>query len=124
MTHRAGFSLSALTAIGLILGVGLFNPSPVSADAGAYLAARQATMDRSFRDLVSYATRSLASDPQNPVLLESVISGHISMGNFDQIKGYTTVLRDLEPGNQIAAMGTLTRLARDEDYDGVIATLD
>lgn len=124
MTHRAGFSLSALTAVGLILGVGLFNPSPVSADAGAYLAARQATMDRSFRDLVGYATRSLASDPQNPVLLESVISGHISMGNFDQIKGYATVLRNLEPGNQIAAMGNLTLLARDEDYDGVIAALD
>ena len=124
MTQRAGFTLSALTAIGVILAAGVGAPTPSLADAGSYLAARQATMDRSFSEIAGYATRSLVADPKNPVLLESVISSHISMGKFDDVKSYATALRDIEPGNQIAAMGTLTLLAREGDYDGLIAAFD
>jgi tetratricopeptide (TPR) repeat protein len=94
------------------------------ADAGPYLAARQATMDRSFQELASYATRALASDPQNPVLLESVISAHISMGDFETTKGYAALLSQIEPGNQIAAMSQLTLLVKEGDYDGLVAALE
>lgn len=125
MTQRSGRMISALTAIGLLLGsAAVLSPVSAKADAGPYLAARQATMDRSFQDLTAYAARALASDPKNPVLLESVISAHISMGDFDATKGYAALLSQIEPGNQIAAMAELTLLAREGDYDGLIAALE
>ncbi|MBW6417891.1 tetratricopeptide repeat protein [Celeribacter sp. PS-C1] len=125
MTQRKGRMISAITAIGLLLGSGAaLSPVSALADAGSYLAARQATMDRSFQDLTAYAARALASDPKNPVLLESVISAHISMGEFDATKGYAALLNQIEPGNQIASMADLTLLARDGDYDGLIDALE
>lgn len=125
MTQRARRMISALTAIGLLFGgAGTLAPAPLMADAGPYLAARQATMDRSFQELASYATRALASDPQNPVLLESVISAHISMGDFETTKGYAALLSQIEPGNQIAAMSQLTLLVKEGDYDGLVAALE
>ncbi|WP_417240148.1 tetratricopeptide repeat protein [Celeribacter halophilus] len=125
MTQRARRMISALTAIGLLFGgAGTLVPAPLMADAGPYLAARQATMDRSFQELASYATRALASDPQNPVLLESVISAHISMGDFETTKGYAALLSQIEPGNQIAAMSQLTLLVKEGDYDGLVAALE
>ncbi|MDO6458320.1 tetratricopeptide repeat protein [Celeribacter halophilus] len=125
MTQRARRMISALTAIGLLFGgAGTLAPAPLMADAGPYLAARQATMDRSFQELASYATRALASDPQNPVLLESVISAHISMGDFETTKGYAALLSQIEPGNQIAAMSQLTLLVKEGDYDGLVTALE
>lgn len=125
MTQRARRMISALTAIGLLFGgAGTLAPAPLMADAGPYLAARQATMDRSFQDLASYATRALAADPKNPVLLESVISAHISMGDFEATKGYAALLSQIEPGNQIAAMSQLTLLVKEGDYDGLVAALE
>ncbi|PTQ73459.1 tetratricopeptide repeat protein [Celeribacter persicus] len=123
MTDRAGRMISALTAMGLLFGT-VALPSPVLADAGSYLAARQATMDRTFPELANYATRALAGDTENPALLESVISAHISMGNFDAVKGYASQLIQIEPSNQIAAMANLTLLARDGDYEGLMAALE
>ena len=125
MTQRARRMISALTAIGLLFGgAATLAPAPLMADAGPYLAARQATMDRSFQELASYATRALAADPQNPVLLESVISAHISMGDFETTKGYAALLSQIEPGNQIAAMSQLTLLVKEGDYDGLVAALE
>jgi len=125
VTQRARRMISALTAIGLLFGgAGTLAPAPLMADAGPYLAARQATMDRSFQELASYATRALASDPQNPVLLESVISAHISMGDFETTKGYAALLSQIEPGNQIAAMSQLTLLVKEGDYDGLVTALE
>ncbi|WP_460275079.1 tetratricopeptide repeat protein [Celeribacter sp. ULVN23_4] len=123
MTDRAGRMISALTALGLLFG-SVALPSPVRADAGPYLAARQATMDRSFPALADYATRAVASDPQNPALLESVISAHISMGEFDPVKEFASQLAEIEPANQMAAMAQLTLLARDGDFDGLVAALE
>lgn len=123
MTDRAGRMISALTAMGLLFG-SVALPSPGLADAGPYLAARQATMDRTFPELAVYATRALAGDPDNPVLLESVISSRISMGDFDAVKGYASLLKQIEPDNQIAAMAHLTLLARSGDYEGLVAALD
>lgn len=124
MTYRSGRMVSALTAIALLFGSVATVPMAAQADAGSYLAARQATMDRSFRTLVGYATRALATDPKNPALLESVISAHISMGAFDKAQSYATVLTGLEPSNQLAAMTHLTVLAQAGDYDGLVAALE
>ncbi len=123
MTDRAGRIISVFTAFGLLVGAS-YAPTAAQADAGSYLAARQATMDRSFTELAGYAVRALSTDPKNPVLLESVLSAQISLGDFDGTRGYALLLEQIEPGNQLAAMATLTRLTRDEDYAGLIAALE
>ena len=128
MTDRARRMLSTLTAPGLLVGflagAGFVSPGGAMADAGSYLAARQATMDRSFADVAAYAERALESDPDNPVLMESMISADISMGEFDAAAPMAAALFEVEPSNQISAMASLTRLARDGDYEALIAALD
>ncbi|AJE48978.1 hypothetical protein P73_4263 [Celeribacter indicus] len=113
----------AMTAAGLVLAGGL-SPRAATADVGAYLAARQATIDRSFEDLSQYAERALVDDPENAALLEAVVSSELSMGNFDAAQQDAERLDTLEPGNQIAAMALLTRMAREDDFAAVIAALD
>ena len=123
MNTRTGFWLSLCAAFSLSVGVASA-PAQGDDNPGAYLAARQATMDRSFSELADYAARALAADSRNPTLLESAISANISIGKFDMVKGYAALLSELDPESQIAAMAQLTLLAQAEDYDGILAALD
>lgn len=119
---RMQATLRTMAAIGLLFGTVV--PDRGVADAGAYLAARQATMDRGFAELAEYAARALRDDASNPALLESVVSANMSMGRFDGLEDEAEALLVLEPANQIASMATLTKLAQAEDYTGVIAALE
>ncbi|WP_417243893.1 tetratricopeptide repeat protein [Celeribacter sp.] len=98
--------------------------APLHADAGAYLASRQATFDNNFKELAHYATAALVEAPKDIALLEAVVSAHIAHGDFDKIKGYATLLESLEPGNQIAAMASFSLMVKAGDFDGIIAALD
>ncbi|WP_224503508.1 tetratricopeptide repeat protein [Celeribacter litoreus] len=116
--------ITTLTAVGLLVGSGVIAPNVAHADAGSYLAARQAMIERNFSELADYAARAVATDTKNPALLESLVSAKISLGEFDDTRGYAMILEQIEPGNQIAAMATLTLLAQNEDYEGLIEAIE
>lgn len=50
------------------------------ADAGAYLAARQAGGANDFASGARYFVQALASDPANPLLLESALTSYLALG--------------------------------------------
>ena len=113
-----------LATIGLSVGLMLSSTTPGFADAGSYLATRQAMIGRDYQEQAHYAVQSLVSDPRNPDLLETVIAAKISMGEFDDAFGYATMLKDIEPSSQTAAMVLVTRRVEAGDWDGVLAALD
>ena len=73
MNTRTGFWLSLCAAFSLSVGVASA-PAQGDDNPGAYLAARQATMDRSFSELADYAARALAAEP-SILLLDEPMAG-------------------------------------------------
>jgi tetratricopeptide (TPR) repeat protein len=115
---------SKLVAVGLSVGLMMLSSTASFADAGAYLATRQALIDGDYQEQAHYAAKSLVSDPRNPALLETLISAKISLGQFEDAVGYATMLKDIEPQNQTAAMILLTKYVQDKDWDKLLAALD
>ncbi|MEN8888601.1 MAG: tetratricopeptide repeat protein [Celeribacter marinus] len=124
MPTRASFLIRALSTVAFSVGLGAVSVAPVYADAGAYLASRQATFDNNFEELAQYATAALVEAPKDVALLEAVVSASIARGDFDGIKGYAAVLESVDPGNQIAAMASFALRVKAGDFDGVISALD
>ena len=113
-----------LGALGLSVGLMLSSTTTCFADAGSYLAARQAIIGRDYQEQALYVTKALASDPRSAVLLETLIAAKISLGDFDDLYGYATILKDIEPQNQIAAMVLFTKYTKDSNWDSLLAALD
>lgn len=113
-----------LAALGLSVSLMLSSTATCFADAGSYLATRQAIMGRDYQEQALYVTKALASDPRNAVLLETLIAAKISLGDFDDLYGYATILKDIEPQNQIAAMVLFTKYTEDSKWDSLLAALD
>ena len=70
----------AVTAL-LISGAA---PASADADAGSYLAARQAGLTNDFSQASRYFTKGLLADPGNPYLLENAMVSFIALGQFDR----------------------------------------
>ncbi|WP_417270881.1 tetratricopeptide repeat protein [Celeribacter sp.] len=124
MPIRASLLIRTLGTFALGVSLSMSGVTPLHADAGAYLASRQATIDSNFEALAHYATIALTQAPKDVALLESVLSANIARGEFDDLKGYATVLESVEPGNQIAALASFALMIKAGDFDGIIAALD
>ena len=71
----------------LLLGLVLSLAAPVAAadsNAGAYLAARQATFANDFATAARYYSEALVLDPRNTDLLEGATSAHVALGQIDR----------------------------------------
>ncbi len=70
----------------LALAISLAAPPPADADEaiGAYLAARQASLEHDYRAAARYFSRALAQDPSNPAILESAVVAYLSLGELDR----------------------------------------
>jgi tetratricopeptide (TPR) repeat protein len=114
--------LPRLAAIALLMASLL--PLPLHAEngqAGAYLAARQASLRNDFAEAAKWYDRVLLSDPANPALLEGAAGSHLAMG---QITEAATSGRALLAGgtrNQIAYLAVLTANAQAGDFAKVLA---
>lgn len=117
------FLLTGLSAVTLAASVNGFTDTAF-ADSGAYLASRQASIDSNFDALAQFAMKALVATPNDPALLEAMITANIARGDFDAIKGYATMLEAADPGSQLASLARLVNLARDEDYDGILSAFE
>ncbi len=79
----------------------LFSALPLSAtaeaDAGLYLAARQAGFDSDYAAAAQYFSRALEGDPENRGLIESALTSYLSLGDIDNAA--PLALRQVELGN-------------------------
>lgn len=118
------FAIFKLAAMGLSVGLILSSTAASFADAGSYLATRQALMGRDYQEQAHYATKSLVSDPRNPDLLETLIAAKISVGDFDDAFGYAMMLKEIEPSSQTSAMVLFARYVEAGEWDKLLSAID
>ncbi|WP_415184177.1 tetratricopeptide repeat protein [Phaeovulum sp.] len=116
------FFRPAILAAGLLL---TSVPAPIRAeDAGAYLAARLASMQNDFAAASDYYSRALITDATNRLLQESALIADIALGDYDRALPLATSTGASAGGSEIAALVLLADQAHQGDYAGAIARLD
>lgn len=111
-------ALSATLSIGGLL--------PVNADgiAGAYLAARSASIENDFSAAAQYFTRALIRDPNNVGLMEGAILSFVDMGNVKQAVPIARRLQASVPDSQMANMLLLANAVESDGYETAFDLLE
>ncbi len=92
--------------------------------AGAYLAARQAAMNKDFATGARFFTQSLTADPLNPYLLENAMVSYLGLGDFTRAAPLATMMVEAGINSQMAHMTTNIQAASRDDWDAVIADFE
>lgn len=90
-------------------------------DAGAYLAARQAGNDRDFRAAAPFFETSVADDPDNRGLLESLAIVRLSLGDFEGALETANALDEQGYPTQTATMIRMADAAIREDWEFILS---
>ncbi|MCA2012604.1 tetratricopeptide repeat protein [Cereibacter sphaeroides] len=85
-------------------------------EAGAFLAARQASLMSDYAASIPYLARLYTIDPQNPGTLEALVVAAFSVGQSDLARDRAEDLYALDPLNRAAAMVLLSQAFLDGDY--------
>ncbi len=114
--HRPLFALLATLAL----------PVPVwaQADAGAYLAGRQAGFQNDFAAATTYFTEALKGDPTNPALLESTLIGQIGLGRFDLAQPLAQTMVDQGIASQTAHIALVVTAGQAGEWGDIFAALE
>jgi tetratricopeptide (TPR) repeat protein len=117
--RRLGQALAVAVACAMPLGAGA-----ADGNAGAYLAARQATFDSDFAAAADYYTRALLRDPGNLSLLENALTAYVALGDFG--RGVPIARRIIQSGanSQIANLTLLTEAAKNGEWQQIVTDLD
>jgi tetratricopeptide (TPR) repeat protein len=89
--------------------------------AGAYLAARQASVTADYANAATYYTEALVRDPGNPLLLENALLAQIGLGAIDRAVPIARVLKQSGSTSQMADLVLLADQLKREAYDEVAA---
>lgn len=120
MTHRlAPPALAALFA-----GLTLAAPLRAQEDIGAYLAARAASSQLDYTAAAGYFDEALDSDPDNPVLLDSLLAARIGVGAFQEAAPAAERLIGLGVPSQLAHLVRQVNAAADGDWQSVQERLE
>ncbi|KXF89448.1 tetratricopeptide repeat protein [Phaeobacter inhibens] len=88
--------------------------------AGAYLAARAATLDSDFQASADYYNRALVRDPQNPLLMEHVVFARLALGDIKGAAPVAERLSEMGARSQVANIVMTASLVMAEDYPAII----
>lgn len=100
-------------------------PQATSADgAGAYLATRQADIQRDFQRVVDFGARALAADPERQDVLEALLVAETGLGQVGKAVPYARRLHSIAPENQLAGLILLGEHLAQKQWDDAIALLD
>ncbi|MFV1529957.1 MULTISPECIES: tetratricopeptide repeat protein [unclassified Phaeobacter] len=112
---------AAALAVAITLPI-LVQADAVRADglAGAYLAARAATLDSDFRASADYYNRALVRDPKNPLLMEHVVFSRLALGDIKGAAPVAARLSEMGARSQVANIVTTANLVLTEDYQTII----
>ncbi|SHI96239.1 Tetratricopeptide repeat-containing protein [Shimia gijangensis] len=99
---------------------------PVQAEglSGAYLAARQATINSDYNAAARYYTRALAGDPSNPVILESAVLSYLSLGQLDTALPVARKIVNDGLKSQLANMVVSAGQIKQGDYVDLLKALE
>lgn len=99
-------------------------PVLAQADAGAYLAGRQAGHDNDFAAGARFFTQALLADPGNPYLLENALSSYVALGQFDQAEVLARNIVNQRHASQIADLTINAVDAKAGNWDGIFDALE
>jgi tetratricopeptide (TPR) repeat protein len=108
--------LAALVAAALALPVAAAPGLP----AGAYLAARQASMDEDFAAAADHYDRLLTAHPDNPRFLESAVVARVGTGDMARAAKLAAALATTGHDSRIGALALMTAALRAGDYKAVL----
>ncbi|MEO1108598.1 MAG: tetratricopeptide repeat protein [Pseudomonadota bacterium] len=96
---------------------------PVSADtgAGAYLAGRQAIYESDYAAAEQYYAQALKFDPQNALLLESVVVARLALGEIERALPIAQTIEEAELPSQAARMVVAANLIADDKLAELLA---
>lgn len=110
-----------LTGIATLLLTSTFVPLALAdANAGAYLAGRNAAVNSDYREAARYYTNALARDPQNIELIESAALAQLSLGEVEKAQTLARMLEAQNRSSQVARMVVTSELAQAEDYAALL----
>ncbi len=118
-------TLKTLKALLIVAtGAGSAAPALGGAGAGAYLAARHASISSDYTKAAEYYTLALTRDPGNRMLLENALIAFVGVGDLDRAAAIARQMQET-PGtdSQAANLVLIADLARKEDYEGILAML-
>jgi tetratricopeptide (TPR) repeat protein len=121
---RIGTGSSRLLA-GLLAAT-LLTANSAAADglAGAYLAARQASVAHDYQAAARYYTRALSADPSNTALLEAAAVAQVAQGRIEAAMPIARRLLSISTQSQVAQLILLADDLRRRNYAQVITDLD
>ncbi|WP_246058888.1 tetratricopeptide repeat protein [Shimia litoralis] len=99
-------------------------PAQAEGLSGAYLAARQASMNSDYTASAEYFTRALTRDPSNPKILESAVLAYLSLGQIDTA---IPIARKMETDgleSQLARMVLAAGLIKDGRYEALLDSIE
>jgi tetratricopeptide (TPR) repeat protein len=115
---------AALLALTLTLTLGAPLPAMAEQDAGAYLSARAALRSSDYHSAAAWYARALLADATNADILEGAVFANLAVGEIEPAAQAAKQLLSISPKNQIGALAMYAKLARDEDFTGILAGLD
>ena len=105
------------------LALGLATPAAPQGVAGAYLAARHASIFSDYRAAADYFARAIVQDPSNPILIENAVLAYLGLGEVDRAVAVARRLISLGATSQVANMALLADGIKRENFEGVLTDL-
>lgn len=102
------------------MAFGAVAPATAQEPAGAYLAGRAATYDSDFAAAANYYTQALVRDPQNAVLMESVVFAQMALGELKRAHPVAQRMWDDGINSQIANMVMVGGFTQTQDYQALL----
>ena len=114
------FRRAATATLALSLAFSAGAPVVAQEPAGAYLAGRAATYASDFAAAADYYTRALVRDPQNAVLMESVVFAQLALGELRRALPVAQRMWEEGINSQVANMVMVGGLSLEQDYQALL----
>lgn len=99
-------------------------PAFANEDAGAYLAARQASYANDFTAAARYFGQAITADTANPSLLENAVIAYMALGDIDRAAPVARQIDAEGLQSQVAFMAIITEDIANGAFDAVLTRLD
>lgn len=99
-------------------------PAFANEDAGAYLAARQASYANDFTAAARYFGQAITADSANPSLLENAVIAYMALGDIDRAAPVARQIDAEGLQSQVAFMAIITEDIANGAFDAVLTRLD
>lgn len=99
-------------------------PAHAEGDAGAYLAARQASIAHDYSAAAQYLTQALIRDPSNPRLMEQVVATNVSLGQVSKAVPVARKLLADKADSQVARMTMAAEHVDKGNFDALLAQIE